>query len=299
MRTRVHGRQGTWAHLQAGAGTLVRVDRKFLRGLEHGHKLPGEIDGRSDVIGAATHTSGELTLTLPRVTISNFSCSLTRNITWHSMKNLDFHSLRRWKTITLTILLYLTYTSLFKKVGRMYFLHLGVKGLSLTPGWQGTFRSPKLSLCHLFSGQLGAIHWHKCSPLTPPRSAVPRFLQTPTWTPGFARRRVLPRWTARSCHPRLFGSDDKGHRFNQSVNKWMNELVNERTSKPASQRFRRPQRFGSNDKRAPAQSISQWMDERTNQPATAFVVHNFSALTITGHRHWNVSESTGCKYSVI
>ena len=36
--------------------------------------------------------------------ISNFSCSLTRNITSHSMKNLAFHSLLRWKMIILPIL---------------------------------------------------------------------------------------------------------------------------------------------------------------------------------------------------
>ena len=36
--------------------------------------------------------------------ISNFPCSLTRNITSHSMKNLAFHSLLRWKMIMLPIL---------------------------------------------------------------------------------------------------------------------------------------------------------------------------------------------------
>ena len=36
--------------------------------------------------------------------ISNSSCSLTRNITSHSMENLAFHSLLRWKTIILPIL---------------------------------------------------------------------------------------------------------------------------------------------------------------------------------------------------
>ena len=36
--------------------------------------------------------------------ISNFSCSLTRNITSHSMENLAFHSLLRWKMIILPIL---------------------------------------------------------------------------------------------------------------------------------------------------------------------------------------------------
>ena len=36
--------------------------------------------------------------------MSNFPCSLTRNITSHSMKNLAFHCLLRWKMIALQIL---------------------------------------------------------------------------------------------------------------------------------------------------------------------------------------------------
>ena len=36
--------------------------------------------------------------------ISNFPCSLTRNITSHSMENLAFHSLVRWKMVVLEIL---------------------------------------------------------------------------------------------------------------------------------------------------------------------------------------------------
>ena len=62
-----------------------------------------------------------LTLSLPRVSISNFPCSLTRNITSHSMENLAFHSLFRWKMIIPQILT----TSLIHlsfKIGRMYFL---------------------------------------------------------------------------------------------------------------------------------------------------------------------------------
>ena len=39
----------------------------------------------------------KLALSLPKS--PNFSCSLTRNITSHSMKNLAFHSLLRWKLI--------------------------------------------------------------------------------------------------------------------------------------------------------------------------------------------------------
>ena len=61
--------------------------------------------------------------------ISDFPCCLTRNITWHSMKNLAFQSLLRWKMIILLILT----TSLIHlsalKVGRVYFVNLGEKGL--------------------------------------------------------------------------------------------------------------------------------------------------------------------------
>ena len=58
----------------------------------------------------------------------NFSCSLTRNITSHSMKNLAFRLLR-WKMIILIILTTLLIYVSFEKLGRMYFLSLGVKGL--------------------------------------------------------------------------------------------------------------------------------------------------------------------------
>ena len=62
---------------------------------------------------------------------SNFPCSLTRNITSRSMKNLAFHRLLRWEMIILPILpLPPSYIS-FQKVGRMYFLNLGVKGLNV------------------------------------------------------------------------------------------------------------------------------------------------------------------------
>ena len=57
--------------------------------------------------------------------MSNFSCSLSRNITSHSMKNLAFHSLLRWKLISLPILT----TSHFSLKGWENILFLGVKGL--------------------------------------------------------------------------------------------------------------------------------------------------------------------------
>ena len=61
--------------------------------------------------------------------MSNFSCSLTRNITSYSMENLAFHSLLRWKMITLPILMhYLTHKFFFKRENITY----------LSWEWKGT-----------------------------------------------------------------------------------------------------------------------------------------------------------------
>ena len=61
--------------------------------------------------------------------ISNFPWSLTRNIRSHSIKNLAFHSIFRWKLIILQILTTpLIYISLWN-FGGLYFLSLGVEGL--------------------------------------------------------------------------------------------------------------------------------------------------------------------------
>ena len=54
-----------------------------------------------------------------------FPCSLTRNVTSHSMENLAFHSLVRWKMIILRFSLLHFYIS---PVGRMCSLYLGVPG---------------------------------------------------------------------------------------------------------------------------------------------------------------------------
>ena len=58
--------------------------------------------------------------------ISNFPCTLTKNIMSHSMTNLAFHSLLRLKIIYYQF--YFTHTFSLQ-VGRMYFLNLGVQGL--------------------------------------------------------------------------------------------------------------------------------------------------------------------------
>ena len=57
--------------------------------------------------------------------ISNFPCSLTRNITTHSIENVAFHRFTQRKDDFATNSHYLTYTFLFKR--------LGVKGLRIVP----------------------------------------------------------------------------------------------------------------------------------------------------------------------
>ena len=49
--------------------------------------------------------------------MSHFSCSLTRNITSHSMENVAFHSLLRWKMIIIQILATPLMHFLFKRLG--------------------------------------------------------------------------------------------------------------------------------------------------------------------------------------
>ena len=82
-----------------------------------------------------TRRGSAVILTSPFTTksgsISRFSCSLTGNITSHSVKNLAFHHFltdERW-------LYHKFYTFLFRKVGRMFFLNLGVKGLTVQFIW--------------------------------------------------------------------------------------------------------------------------------------------------------------------
>ena len=53
--------------------------------------------------------------------ISNSPCSFTRNITPHSMKNLAFHSLLRWRMIYTTNSHPLTYTCILKRLGECTF----------------------------------------------------------------------------------------------------------------------------------------------------------------------------------
>ena len=55
-------------------------------------------------------------------------CSLTRNITPHSMKNLTFHSLLRWKVVILQILATSLIQSLFERLGEYTFIAQEWKG---------------------------------------------------------------------------------------------------------------------------------------------------------------------------
>ena len=53
--------------------------------------------------------------------MSKFPCSLTRNMTSHSMENLTFHSLLRWKVIILQILATSRIQLLFERLGEYTF----------------------------------------------------------------------------------------------------------------------------------------------------------------------------------
>ena len=75
---------------------------------------------------------------------SNFSCSLTSNITSHSMKNLAFHSLLRLKDDSCTSSHYLTYTFLFKRMGECTFWAWDWKGHPFH-SWAQKVYSPNLS----------------------------------------------------------------------------------------------------------------------------------------------------------
>ena len=75
-------------------------------------------------------------LSLPRVIYFKFSCSRTRNVTSHSMENLAFHSLLRWKMIIIPNSHYVTYTFLFKRLGECTFYNSGVKGPQYPPPCQ-------------------------------------------------------------------------------------------------------------------------------------------------------------------
>ena len=72
---------------------------------------------------------GALTLSFPRVINVKFLLQPHQKYKSHSMKNLAFHSLLRWKMIILPILTTSPYIAL-SSFGECYFLMLGVKGLS-------------------------------------------------------------------------------------------------------------------------------------------------------------------------
>ena len=89
--------------------------------------------------------------------MSNFSCSLNRNIKSHSKENLAFHSLLRWKIFSLP------HSDVYSlKVGRMYFLSLGLEaGIDLSKHRDGEeFEINKFNIpfCHM-PGSEKSVHW--------------------------------------------------------------------------------------------------------------------------------------------
>ena len=65
--------------------------------------------------------------------MSNFPCSLTSNITPHSMENMAFHSLLRLKMIVLPNSHYLTYAFPYKRLGECTYLHELRRGANARP----------------------------------------------------------------------------------------------------------------------------------------------------------------------
>ena len=79
----------------------------------------------------------------------NFPCSLTRNNTWYSRKNLAFHSLLGWKMIILPILTS-WFVHFFIKVGRMH---------SELGGWkERAYRSSTVAVCKSVENGLTLQH---------------------------------------------------------------------------------------------------------------------------------------------
>ena len=79
---------------------------------------------------------------------SNFSHSLTRNTTSHSLKNVAFHSLHRWKMIfVLPNSHCVTYKFLYKRLGECIFFNLGVNRKTFWP-WQGMGHHFKIIMSH-------------------------------------------------------------------------------------------------------------------------------------------------------
>ena len=91
--------------------------------------------------------------------MSNFPCSFSRNITPHSMENLAFHSLLKWKMIILQILatpLIHSYSTCWENV---LFEPLGVKGLKLNAVSQNRANAPVIEMKAL------TTTWHLAQPI--------------------------------------------------------------------------------------------------------------------------------------
>ena len=99
--------------------------------------------------------------------MSNFSCSLTRNITSHSMENLAFYSLLRREMIIRPILTTSLIHCLLKMFREcMYFLGLGMKRLTkskagpTSPTKESLFEPFPLVFLGAFQGRGIAVELH-------------------------------------------------------------------------------------------------------------------------------------------
>ena len=105
--------------------------------------------------------------------MSKFPCSLTRNMTSHSMENLTFHSLLRWKVIILQILTTSLIQLLLERLGEYtfrdlwLFSHSVARYVSVSTGKQcNGFRArvPKSSAWSYKGGEKEAgesFSWHR------------------------------------------------------------------------------------------------------------------------------------------
>ena len=119
--------------------------------------------------------------------MSKFPCSLTRNMTSHSMENLTFHSLLRWKVIILQILATSPIQSLFERLGEYTFWAQEWKGCKLLIDVRvcPALRRFCTSVCHVLRSCLAPVTGLNClfSPgISPRHERQYRLLWTPEWT---------------------------------------------------------------------------------------------------------------------
>ena len=150
--------------------------------------------------------------------MSNFPCSPTRNITSRTVS-------RTWLFIAYSTQMkdgctinsdHLTYTSLLKKDGRMYFLSLGMKGLFFSPSRIRSSLLALLSYLCVFDSHLRSGMTESKEPWKKPRKTTSSSIMTlcPVqticlWSAGPrlpSRYPCLPPATSRTCSPSWFPS---------------------------------------------------------------------------------------------